>query len=124
MVVNHVENYADVERVSPIDKRTHVVWRAVQLRRGEPMHAVVSPAKLARKRGHRHYLNERDADLAQVRKLFDRRSPSAFRRKRANMQFINYLPWHLHALPALIAPRKFPMIDHLRWPVNAQRLKI
>src|SRR5688572_17457276 len=57
MVVDHVENDSQTELMGGIHKLTKVVRRAVQARRGEQVHSVVAPTKVAHKVRERHQLN-------------------------------------------------------------------
>ncbi len=69
MVVDHIQDHAQPQRVRPIDKAPEIVGAAIDMRRREPLHAVVTPTESAGKFGHRHHFQDRDAGFSQLRQL-------------------------------------------------------
>src|SRR5262245_30544698 len=102
-----------------IDEAPEVVGRAVEARRREQIHAVVSPAEFSGEVGHRHDL---DHGYSQPREFveFERgRRPRAFARERPDVHFINDLAARIHAGPVVIGPSEAFRIDDLRRAVRA-----
>jgi pyridoxal biosynthesis lyase PdxS len=73
VAVDHVEDDAHPEAVRRIDERAKVVRCAVEAARGKFVDTVVPPAELAGEVGHRHDLEQRDAELGEQRQFFYRR---------------------------------------------------
>ena len=65
VVVNHVEDHAEPQRVCPVDEPAHVVRFAIIVMWSEQVHSVVSPAERAGELGDRHDLDHSDPKLDQ-----------------------------------------------------------
>ena len=73
MIVDHVQDHAQAERMRSIHEAAKVVGRSIDMRGREPLHAVVTPAEAAGKFGHRHHFQNGDAGFGQMRQLGLRR---------------------------------------------------
>ena len=69
MIVDHVQDHAQAERVRSIDEAPKVVGRSIDMRGREPLDAIVAPAEPAGKFGDRHHFQNRDAGFGQMRQL-------------------------------------------------------
>ena len=69
MIVDHVQDHAQAERMRAIDEAAKVVGRSIDMRGREPLDAVITPAESARKFGHRHHFQNGDAGFGQMRQL-------------------------------------------------------
>ncbi len=69
VVVDHVENHAQADRVRLIDEPAKIVRLPIQPRGREHAHAVVTPTEAAGKIGHRQHFNRGDADPLQLRQF-------------------------------------------------------
>src|SRR5688500_5107679 len=65
MVVHHIENHAQTQRMRAINKSTKVIGAAIESRRRKEIYAIVAPAETARKIGDRHYLDQGDAAISE-----------------------------------------------------------
>ena len=79
VVVNHVEDHRQAEAVGAVDEPAEVIGPAVAVERGEQIDAVVAPAEGAGELGHRHDLQDRDAQVGEVRELLPRRRSRSLR---------------------------------------------
>src|SRR5262249_32295915 len=102
-----------------IDKAPEVVGRAVEARRREQIHAVVSPAEFPGEVGHRHDLDHGYSQPREFVELARGRSPRAFTRERPDVYFINDLAARIYAAPIVIGPSEALRIDDLRRAVRA-----
>src|SRR5687767_15993601 len=84
MVVDDIEDHAEAGAVRGVDKMTEIVGSAVQMRRRPQIDAVISPAETARKLVHRHDLENRDSDVAQMLEMTLRRDPRPLLGERAD----------------------------------------
>ena len=87
-----------------LTKLRKIVRLSIQMGRREEIDAVIAPAERAGKFRHRHHLDHGDSNFGKFGKLFRRRLPRPFRRKRADMQFVNDLPGQLQSAPRLVGP--------------------
>ena len=122
VVVDHVENHTQPERVGGVDECAHVVGRAVEARRREKMKNVVAPPEAPAEFAHRHDLEDAHPELRKPRQLARRGRPRAFRRERADMHLVEDLPSPANAGPVRIAPGVAAGIDDFRRPVVSLRL--
>ena len=118
VVVDHVEQHHQPARVRCLHQRLQVIGRAVTCIRCEQQHAVVAPVAPARKVGHRHHLDRRDAQLHQVVEAIDRRDERALRRERADMQFVHHRLVPRAAAPIGVAPCMRARVDQHAGPVH------
>lgn len=65
MVVNHVQNDTDAEKMCSVDKGARIIRAAVKMCRRVKKDAIVSPAKVAAKLIDGHHLDKRDAQTCQ-----------------------------------------------------------
>jgi hypothetical protein len=77
MIVDHVQDHAQAERMRPIHEAAKVVGRSIDMRGREPLHAVITPAESARKFGHRHHFQNSDAGFGKMRQLSLGAAPGA-----------------------------------------------
>jgi len=113
VVVDHVEDDHQPQRVGAIDKRPRVVRRSVEPRWCEQVDAIVAPAETAREIGDGHDLKHRDAELRQRGQLSHRRPPGAASRERAEVQFVNDVLVRRATAPFGIGPGERRRIDDL-----------
>ena len=73
VVVDHIQQHGQAARVRCVHQASQRLGAAVCLRGREQVHAIVAPAALAREIGHRHQLNRRHAQVAQVVQVRDQR---------------------------------------------------
>jgi len=71
MVVDHVQQDGQPALVAGVDEALQAVGPTVGVVRREQVHAVVAPAASARKLGHRHQFDMRDAEIDQMREPLD-----------------------------------------------------
>ena len=91
MVVDHVEDDAQAQGVGAVHEAAEVVGRAVEVRGGEEVHAVVAPAEPAGELGHGHDLQGGDAEVRQGRQLAGRRLPGPLRGEGADVHLVEHL---------------------------------
>ncbi len=123
VVVDHVEDHAQADGVGAVDEAAKVVGRAIEPRGREQVDAVVAPAEAAGKVGHRHHLEDRDAQRGQLGQLPLGRRPGPFRRERADVHLVDHLAVAGHAAPGRVGPAEGGRVDDLRRPVRAVRLE-
>ena len=123
MVVDDVEDDREAQRMRAVDEALERVVIAVHVIGREQLHAVVAPVPAARALRHRHDFEHRDAELAQVRELFDRGVERAGRRERADVHLVDHLAVQPRAAPLRVAPFEGAGIDDQRRAVHALRLK-
>ncbi len=90
VVVNRVEHHGEAVRVGGVDERAQVVGVAVGTRGRVEHHAVVAPIPAAGEIRQRHDLDGRDAEFLEIFELADGGEESAFRRERADVQFVDH----------------------------------
>src|SRR5713101_3259324 len=112
MVVDHVEDDAQVEGVSSVDEGAEIVGRAVQARGRPQVDSVVTPAEAARKFVDRHHLDQIDSDLRDRREIFGGRAPRPFARERADVHLVDDQIAGIDAAPSIIAPSVRLWIDN------------
>ena len=123
MVVNHVQQHPDADRVRLIDESPQVVGRAVQPRRSIEIDSIISPPIAAGKIGDGHHLHQRDAGLGQLAKLLVRRVPRSLGRERADVHFVDHLSIKRDPRPVGIGPGERTGVDDLRGAERALGLK-
>ncbi len=123
VVVNHVENHADLEPMSLVDEPAEIVRRAIQPRGSEQIDAVIAPAEAAVEFGDRHDLDERDAQFSEAWQFGDGRCKRPLGRECADVQLINDLPLARRARPIPVVPLVAGWIDDHRHPVRPVRLE-
>ena len=99
VVVNHVENYTQAQRVRAIHKGAQIVRRAIQMGRRKQVHAVVSPAKFSWEIRDRHHFDDSDSDARQLCQLFGRGPPRSFFGECADVHFVNDLAFQFDTRP-------------------------
>ena len=119
VIVDHVEDHTQSGGVGAIDEAAKVVRLAIEPRRREQVHAIVAPAEPAGEFGDRHDLEHSDAQGGQLRQLFRRRRPGAFRRVGADVHLVQDLAFRFDAMPFAIGPDEARRVDELRRTVNA-----
>src|SRR5262245_48765213 len=102
-----------------IDEAPEVVGRAVEARRREQIHAVISPAEFPGEVGHRHDLDHGYSQPPEFVEFARGRRPRAFARERPDVRFINDLAARIYAAPVVIGPSEALRIDDLRRAVRA-----
>ncbi len=123
VVVDHVENDADPERVRGVDEAPEVVGPTVEARRSVEVHPVVAPPELSGEVGDRHHLDDRDSEVGERGKVGARGVPRPLGSERAHVHLVEALPLERAATPAAVGPREARRIDHLRRTVRTLRLK-
>jgi hypothetical protein len=123
MIRDHVEDHAEARRMGGIDEAPEVVRRAIQVRWGKHVHAVVAPPEAPVELGDRHDLEARDPEVGERFQFVDRGGPCSGRRERADMQLVEHLIPEHDTAPGLVAPAVRRWIDDLRWTVRAERLE-
>src|SRR4051812_1822680 len=91
VVVDHIQDHADAESVGGIEERAYVLRRAIRSERRKQADTVVAPAARSREACYGHQLNDRDAQLLEVRQVLARRLERAFRREGADVQLVQHL---------------------------------
>ena len=104
MVVHHIQDDAQSERMRRIHESLERVGIPIDMRRRKEINAVVAPVPPSRKFRERHELDECDADTREFFELPRSRVQCPFGRKCADMQFIHHLARHHHAAPSRIPP--------------------
>ena len=122
VVVDHVEDDPEAERVRAIDERPQIVRRAIEPRRRIQVDAVVAPAEAAGKVGDGHHLDDRDAEIGERLQLGGRRAPGAFGGEGADVQLVDHLPICRDAGPVVIGPSECRGVDDRRRSVRTIRL--
>src|SRR5215470_2457372 len=123
MVVDYIENDANSQSMSPINKTAEIVWLAIESRRCEEIYTVIAPTKTSGKLRYRHDFQYRDAGLSQLWQFTHRTDPCTFARERADVHLIDNLPFQFDALPCPISPAEFPSVDDLRramWTIGLE----
>jgi hypothetical protein len=123
MVVDHVEDHAETERVCAVDEAAEIVRRAVEPRGREEVDAVVAPAEATGELRDGHQFEHGDAKLGQGRKLARRGVPGALRRECADVQLVEHLTVTLNAAPCHVAPGETRRVNYHRTAVRPVRLK-
>jgi hypothetical protein len=85
---------------------------------GIPQHTVVAPVVQTVEGIDRHQLDEVDPELHQMVDPVNRRRQCAFRRERADMQFVDDTAGELTARPFLVGPDELVCVEGPRPPVH------
>ena len=104
MIINHVENHSQSDRVSAIHKATQVVRLAIEPGGGEQVDAVVAPTKAAGEIGQRHQLDCRNSQGGQFRQFLGSRSENPLLCKRPHVHFIEHLAFRANPWPGGVLP--------------------
>ncbi len=123
VIVDDVQDHPDSQPVGLIDKRSKIVWKAVQVRRREPRDAIVSPAKSAGKFADRHQFNHGDAQLPERLQARARSLPCSLGAEGSDMKLVDDLPVQRQPRPRKIGPREPPRLHDLRrtvWAVGQE----
>ena len=123
VVVDHVEDHAQAQPVRGVDEAAQIVGAAVEPRRRPQVDAVVAPAEAAGEFRERHELDQRDAEVAQIRQPLRRRRVGPGLGEGADVQLVDHLAARAAAAPLAVAPGERARIDHLRRPVRPLGLK-
>src|SRR5205823_6508097 len=89
VVVNHVDYDRDSGAMSRIDESLQPVGASVARLRCVWMHSVVAPVAITGELRHRHQLDCRDAQVAEMGQLLGRRFERARRCEGADVELIN-----------------------------------
>ena len=118
MVVDDVEHHAQPEAVRLVHETPEVIRRAVALRRGEQVHAVVAPAPAPGEVGQGHQLDRRHPQVPE--RLQPLRDPleGPLGAEGADVQLVDDQLFRREALPGPVGPAEFPRVHHLRRPVD------
>ena len=98
----------------PINEAAEIIRLAIESRRREEIHTVITPTETARELRDWHDLQHRDTERSQLRQFVHRARPGAFARKGANVHLIDDLPLQRNATPCPIGPVEPPGVDDLR----------
>ena len=121
MVVNHVKHYSQADCMRGIDQSLETFRSAITCLHCVGRDAIITPVARAGKSRDGHDFNYGDAKFLQVRQLGNGGIERSFRRKRANMEFVDYVVAQWKAAPGGVSPRKAFWIDDLSWAVNTFR---
>jgi len=121
VVVNHVKDHGQADCVRGIDQTLEAVGTAIVRLHRVRRDAVITPITCAGGSCDRHDFNHGDAKLFQIRKFADGCVERAFRRKRANVEFVNHVVAQRQSAPGGVSPGEFFRIDNFGWAVDAFR---
>ncbi len=122
MVVDHVQHHAQADCMRGIHQTLEPVRTAITGLHGVRRNAVIAPVTRARESCNRHDLNHGDAEFFEIRQSGDSCVERAFRRERANVEFVNYVVAQRQAAPmSAVGPGKPFRIDNFCWAVHAFR---
>jgi hypothetical protein len=123
VVVDHVDEHHETERVRAIDKAFKIVGRPVGGIRRERQHTVVAPVPATGKIGQRQEFDRRHAEISQRLELARNRRIGALRSRGPDMQLVEdrLLPWA--SGPGPIRPLERRGIDDDARPVHVIRLE-
>ena len=62
MIINDIQNYRQIERVSVIDETAQILGCPIEVHRSKEIDPIVAPAEFAGKIANRHHLNNSDTD--------------------------------------------------------------
>ena len=119
VVVHDVQQNRQAETVRRIHEAAQVVGRSVRARRREETDAVVPPIARPRKVGDRHQLDDRHAEVGEIRKLPGHAGERAGTRECTDVQLVDDGVAKRDAAPRLVRPRESPRVDDRRRPVDA-----
>ena len=122
MVVHHVEHYGQAGGMSGVDQVLQCPRPAVGILHRIWEDAVVTPIARARELGQRHQLDRRHAEFAKAGEARHDAPQRAFRRKDADMQFVQDIFGQGWIDPRFVRPRK-AWVDDLGWAGDPERLK-
>ncbi len=111
VVVDHVDQHHQAERVRAVDERLHFVGRAVRRVGREWQHPVVAPVAAAGEIGERHQLDRGDAELGQVLQPLGSGDEGAFGGEGADVELVDHGLGPRPAAPAGVAPRVGRRVD-------------
>ena len=104
MVVYHVENHPQAERVRLVHETAEIVRLAIQPNRCELPNSVVAPSEAAGKISHRHHFEHGDAAVSQFRQFPLSGLPCPFWREGPDVHFVNDLALEADAQPPAVVP--------------------
>ena len=113
VVVHHVNEHHQPEPVGGVDQGLEFVGRAVAGVGREGEHPVIAPVAPARKVGHGHEFDRRDAEFGQGRQAGLGRGKRAFGREGADMQFIDDGLFPAAPAPGAVLPGIGLRVNHL-----------
>ena len=99
MVVNHIKHHGQADCMRGIDQPLETFRAAITGLHCVGRYTVITPVARAGKSCDRHDLNHGDAKFFQVRQLGDSRVECAFRRERADVEFVNHVVAQRKAAP-------------------------
>ena len=123
MIVDHIQNHTDSERMRGVHEPAKIVRVPVQMRWREHMHAVVAPSKPPRELCDGHYLEDRNSSFGKMGKLGGSAGPAALFGERADMHLVDDLTLERDALPRRISPQECARIHNLRGEMRTLGLK-
>lgn len=122
VVVDHVQDHRQPDRVGGIDQALEGIVVAVAVEGRIRAHAVVAPVPASGKLVHRHDLQDGDPQIAQVRELADRRIEGALGGEGADVDLVDDLSEHRDARPVRVGPAMRVGVDQHRRSVRTFRL--
>ena len=123
MVVDDVQHHREPFAMTSVDQPLQPQRSAIYGMRRVKVGAVVPPVARAGKRRHRHELDRRDAQVAQVGKPANNTVESSLGREGSGVQLINYEIFQRAAFPIAVGPRESVGVNDLRSVMNSVRLK-
>ncbi len=123
MVVYHVENDGQAAFVASIDQALEPRGAPIAVLYRPQVNAVVSPVPPARKLGHRHQLNGRNAKFLQSVQVWNYAVKGPFGCEGPYMQLVNDVFLEPQAFPRVVGPGEL-RIDDFRRPVHTLRLEL
>jgi len=123
VVVDDVQDHHQPERVRGIDKTLQVVRTAVRRVGRKRQHAVVPPVARAGEVGHRHQLDDGDAECLQLAQSRRGRRERALGGEGSDMQFVDNGALPRPPSPVLAAPGVRQRVHHLAAPMHVFRIE-
>src|SRR5947209_2982160 len=104
MVVDAVEDDAEIARMARADKPLERIRPAIRLVHGVERDAVVAPPVLTGVRRHRQHFNGIDPELDEMVESLDGRVERAFGCERADMHLVKNGAGERYASPSVVVP--------------------
>ncbi len=117
MVVDDVEDHEQARRVGGVDEAGEALRAAVARLRRRDVDAVVAPPPASGELADGHELDRRDAELAQLGEVLDRRVEGPLLRERADVELVEDEVLEAHVRPRR-GPREGPRVEHPRGPAD------
>ena len=123
VIVDDVEDDPDAKGVRAVDEAAKVVRRAVEMRGGEEIHAVVTPAEATGKVADGHHLHQGYPQAGELRKLRHGGGPGPFVAEGADVHLVDDLPGGYHSFPGRVGPVEGRGVHHQGGAVRSRRLR-